>query len=252
MKFFDFHTHPYILQTESIKRYKKDETDGYAAQRKKLENIGIYRAAGSVISGRTDDEHERFLIENETVMQIFDAHPDFFVPGLRINPAFTAESCALLENAYKKGVRLVGELTPLSTGNWAYADCKEIFTLCGELGMTVSCHPTQDADMESICRDYPKVNFVFAHPGEYDSVELHIKRMKKYENAYLDISGTGLFRFGMLRYLIDRVGADRILFGTDYPICNAGMYTNGVLFETLTDRELEKIAYQNAERLLFG
>ncbi len=252
MRFFDFHTHPYISEPENIKRYKVPEDAGYARQRAQMESVGIYRAAGSVIHVLAGAPYtkETLLLENEIAMQIFAEHGDFYVPGIRIHPDFVQESCAAVEAAYKKGVRLIGELTPYSSGVKSYTDCAEIFDLAQSLDMVVSCHPTTNEDMNRVCEMFPRLTFVFAHPGEHAAYTGHIDRMQKYENAYLDISGTGLFRYGMLRYGIDKVGADRILFGTDYPVCNAGMYVGGVLFEELTAEELEKVAYKNAERLL--
>jgi len=94
------------------------------------------------------------------------------------------------------------------------------------------------------------IDFVFAHPGEKAILDQHIQIMKKNDNVYLDISGTGLFRYGMLKQLVDEVGAERILFGTDYPICNPNMYIAGVLFEKISDREKELIFAGNAKRLL--
>ena len=79
----------------------------------------------------------------------------------------------------------------------------------------------------------------------------HIERMKMSENYYLDLSGYGMFRHGMLRRAIDTVGVDRILFGSDYPTCNPGMYIGGVLLDTLiSDTEKEKIFSENAKKLL--
>ncbi len=74
--------------------------------------------------------------------------------------------------------------------------------------------------------------------------------MKKHENLYLDLSGTGLFRFGLLKHLIREVGADRILFGTDYPICNPRMYVQAVYGEDISEEDQEKILFRNAEALL--
>ena len=69
----------------------------------------------------------------------------------------------------------------------------------------------------------------------------HFERMKLSENHYLDLSGYGIFRHGMLRRLIDTVGIDRILFGLDYPTCNSGMYVGGALLDNLiTDSEKGK------------
>lgn len=74
--------------------------------------------------------------------------------------------------------------------------------------------------------------------------------MKKHENLCLDLSGTGLFRYGVLKYLIREVGADRILFGTDYPICNPRMYVEAIYGEEITEEERELVFHGNAERIL--
>lgn len=249
MYFFDFHTHPYIHAADSIKRYKDLIADDFAAQKEQLFKIGIRRIAGSVLLP-AETEKARMEGENRAMYALYDAHPDFYVPGLRINPLFPAESLAAVEEAAKKGVRLIGELTPYITGKWKYTDCADIFDLCQEKGMVISCHPTENEDMTAVCRMFPRLTFVFAHPGEQETVEMHIERMKACENAYLDLSGTGIFRLGVIRHLIDKVGAERILFGSDFPICNPGVYTGGILYETLTEEELTLIAHKNAERLL--
>ena len=98
--------------------------------------------------------------------------------------------------------------------------------------------------------EHKNINFVFAHPGEKAQVMLHEGVMKKCDNVYLDLSGTGLFRHGMLKYLTKSVGAQRILFGTDYPVCNLRLYIGGMLDEGLSDSELELIFAKNAKRLL--
>ncbi len=234
---------------ENIAHYAKDAPRGYDEQRRLLEKVGITRAAGSVLT-KHSDFGEKLRRENEIVMEIYEAHPDFFVPGFRVDPNYTQESCELVENVHKKGFRLIGELTPYSQGGWQYRDCAEIFALCEELGMVISCHPTDDEDMRAVLSAFPKLKFVFAHPNEPGPFRAHLQRMLDFENMYLDISGTGLFRYTMLEYAVKTVGADRILFGTDFPSCNPGMYTEGVLFEKLSTEDLEKIAYKNAERLL--
>ena len=43
---------------------------------------------------------------------------------------------------------------------------------------------------------------------------------------------------------------DRVLFGTDYPICNPRMYVQAVLGEHIPDEDKEKILFGNARRIL--
>ena len=54
----------------------------------------------------------------------------------------------------------------------------------------------------------------------------------------------------MIREAVRRVGAERILFGTDYPIQNPGMYVEAVRFEHISEAERALIFYGNAERIL--
>jgi predicted TIM-barrel fold metal-dependent hydrolase len=54
----------------------------------------------------------------------------------------------------------------------------------------------------------------------------------------------------MLRYGVDVCGADKLLFGSDMPVCSAGMYVYGVLSENLTEDELSLVLAGNCKRLL--
>ena len=75
--------------------------------------------------------------------------------------------------------------------------------------------------------------------------------MKMSENYYLDLSGTGLFRHGMLRRGIDECGVERFLFGSDFPTCNPAMFIGGVALDSLiTEDEKTMILAENAKRLL--
>ena len=104
--------------------------------------------------------------------------------------------------------------------------------------------------MEAMIAENPAVTFVAAHPGEREHFLKHLQRLEKYENAYLDLSGTGLFRYGLVREGIRRAGAGKFLFGTDYPITNPGMYVHAVLGEHIGEEDRRLIFSGNAKRLL--
>ena len=105
--------------------------------------------------------------------------------------------------------------------------------------------------MENMVKKHPNIVFVAAHPGEYNDFMRHMEIMKLSGSYYLDLSGYGIFRHGMLRHAIDKFGAERFLYGSDYPTCNPAMYLGGVLLDSLiTDREKELIFAGNAKRLL--
>lgn len=252
MQIIDFHTHPFIFGDDNIKRYKDtaDSLDAVIWEDKLRAGINII--CGAVIHVTEKTSLENMLVSNAHAIQLAKEHPDEYVPGILINPNFIAESCAEIDKARAAGTYLIGESNPRRMDFKAYSEpaCIEILEYGAKFGMIACCHSTTEEERDALCKALPHMPIVYAHPGERERIEMHIERMRKNENAYLDLSGTGLFRYGMLRYLIDKVGKDRILFGTDYPICNPAMYVHGVLYEKLTDDEYEAIFYKNAKRLL--
>ena len=76
---------------------------------------------------------------------------------------------------------------------------------------------------------HPNLVIVGAHPGEYDQMQRHIARAKMSDNYYIDISGTAIFRYGALKRLVDTVGADRLIYGSDFPTCNPEIFLSGLL-----------------------
>jgi len=251
-KIIDFHTHPFVEEEDNIKRYKDGENYIFEDIKNDIKRAGISMICGSVLHIREKNSFNIMKISNEHAMKLYRENPDLYMPGIQINPAYIKESCMEIENAYKEGVRLIGEINPARMDYEEYSckGCVEILEYAQYLGMAVSCHSTTSEDMQKVASLLPNLNIVFAHPGEHARILDHIDRMKKQDNVYLDLSGTGLFRLGMLRYTIDKVSKDRILFGTDYPVCNPAMYVSGVLYEKLTDAEYDAIFYENAARLL--
>ena len=53
----------------------------------------------------------------------------------------------------------------------------------------------------------------------------------------------------MLKKGIEVLGPERILFGTDFPVVNPGMYVAGVFFEHLTETERKMVLRENFLRL---
>lgn len=245
----DFHMHPYLDAEHNVCKYDKSiSPESIGAD---LARAGISRFCGSVVPFGADT-WAKFHACNMAAMQLRDMYSGTYIPGITIHPDYVRESCEELETMYSQGIRLIGELVPNTNGNWSYV-CKgalEIFDFAQDLGMTVSIHSTDMAEIFTLCRTFPHLNIVAAHPGEYDRYMQHLERMQSCPNAYLDICGTGLFRNRMLSYGVNLLGAERFLFGTDYPVCNPAMQVAGVEWEIDSINDLEAIFSKNAKRLL--
>ena len=246
MEIIDFHTHPFLDETDSICIYKattKTIPDN-------LFYLGITSFCGSVITYK-DSGIGNTRISNDVALALREKYGNKYVPGFMVHPNFPEESIAELKRAEENGVRLIGELVPYAY-KWQY-DSEGFYAILDytdKKDFIYSMHTTDIEVMRKIAKEHSSTQFVFAHPGEATRVNEHIEVMMDCDNVYLDLSGTGLFRYGMLKHLVTKVGADRIIFGSDYPICNPGMYIAGVDFEKITDREKELIFSKNAKRLL--
>lgn len=252
----DFHTHPFIHEDNNICSNIPYCNMSAESTREIFRKLGVSRICGSVIFARRPEGISNWEItkmNNDTALKLRDMYGDFYIPGFHVHPDNVKGSCEEIERMHSLGVNLIGELVPYFDRwvNYATPEIDEIMDTVRAYGMVVSVHPSSDADMDDFVSRHPDVIIVGAHPGEYGDFERNVERMKKNENYYLDLSGYGMFRHGMLRHGIDEVGADRFIFGSDYPTCNPGMYIGGVMNDTLiTDDEKEKIMYLNAKRIL--
>jgi predicted TIM-barrel fold metal-dependent hydrolase len=254
----DFHTHPFVDERNNICSHTAYCNMSIDGTKKLFDNLRVSHICGSVLTPRAyrsayTNVWERILDENEIALQLRNYYQGFYIPGFHVHPDYVEESIGEIRRMHELGVRLIGELCPYFHG-WKDYSCdgfSEILDEAEKYGMVVNCHSMGEDEMDQMVKAHPGVIFVAAHPGEYGEFIRHMERMRMSENYYLDLSGYGIFRHGMLRHAIDEFGPERFLFGSDYPTCNPAMYIGGVLLDDLiTDEEKELIFSKNARRLL--
>ncbi|MBQ3842483.1 MAG: amidohydrolase [Ruminiclostridium sp.] len=259
MKVIDFHTHPFLSGEEFMNFYPECFEPSTAQIVKDMESAGIGHIAGSVLLKRkyTAEEGFAYIREcNNKALELKRILGGFCTPGFHVHPHYVKESIAEIERMGSLGIRLIGELVPYMHG-WSDYSCRElqmILDAAEHYGMIVSFHTMKDeqAEMTKMIASHPKLVFVAAHPNEKEYFLLHLERMRKFDNFYLDLSGTGIFRYGLIAYGVNKAGSDKFIFGTDYPICNPGMYVRAVEQEPISDADKEKILYKNAEKLILS
>lgn len=249
MKIYDFHTHPFLKKSQNTCFYK-DIVNTPEQFKFQLDTAGINIICGSVIEKATDFNSIHNL--NMTALKLKEMWGEYYIPGMHIHPGYVEKSIEDLYFFSKKGFRLVGELVPYYNGWESYYDKNMhlIYEVISELGMVVSLHTQDDKGIEKALKTFPYIIFVGAHPRDKEDYNNHIYRLKKYDNYYMDLSGTGLFRWGMVKNTVREVGSTKILFGTDFPICNPNMYVNAVFSENISYKDKENIMYKNAEAIL--
>lgn len=251
----DFHTHPFISKKDNICNYPEAFDMSPEYTKDLMTSLGVTHICGTVITMETEnnDFFQKIKNNNDEAVKLRDMYGDFYIPGFHIHPAFVRESCEEIERMHKLGIDLIGELPSYLYG-WKNCSDKgfyEIMELAAEYEMTVSLDTGDILEQGDFAAAFPRLKIVAAHPGEPWTFPNHIECMKKAENYHLDLAGYGVFRHGMLRRGIDLFGAERFVFGSDYPTCNPAMYIGAVTLDpSIRDSERELILSGNAKRLL--
>ncbi len=109
---------------------------------------------------------------------------------------------------------------------------------------------SQPHRIETFLQDFPEIPFILGHSGNViGGFEEAINLAKKYDNAFLD---TAFSRnvFGLPRFMLNGVGAEKILFGSDMPFLNAPAQIGKWLTASIPVTAREAIFYRNAKQLL--
>ena len=252
----DFHTHPFFEASQNICKHQECFEMNVEQTKRDMLSLGITKIAGSVLRNLGKEEitsWAQLRQANDDALTLKKMFGDFYIPGFHIHPDYVRESCEEIERMEGLGVRMIGELVPYGH-HWNTYDSENLDMIldCAEHhDMLVSFHSMDEDGMDRMTEKHRKLVLVAAHPGEYPAFMRHMERMKKSDNYYLDLSGYGIFRCGMLRHAIDLFGAERFLFGSDYPTCNPAMYVGGILLDPLIREEEKRLIFaENARRLL--
>ena len=240
----DCHMHPYLC---SDRKFDFQVPESYSEFFSVQAAAGIKLSCGSFNERGAGLEAEKLYKCNERVLTVHREYSDSFYPGVNISPLLPEESCSEMEKFHRAGFNWVGEIAWYVMGYEKYSlpGMDLICDLAENLDMVINLHPSSLEDMDKLIGRFPKVNFVIAHPESSWGVIPTYELAVKHPNMYLDLSGSGLFRMGMLRKGIDMLGKERILFGTDYPICNPAMNVAGVMFEKLSGDECRAVFRDN-------
>src|SRR5450756_1191734 len=107
--------------------------------------------------------------------------------------------------------------------------------------------------MEYIIHKFPQSTIVFPHFGdshERRNIFKRIDAIAAHENTYLDTSGYGHDRVGMLEYAIKTIGPDRVLFGSDFRINDPSTVIARIKNSFLTTDQKQRILSGNLIELL--
>ena len=248
---FDCHLHSPADKGEAWQWYKVTDTfDDFV---KYLDKTGVNR--GIINSQRSYGvKPEEFIAGNREVARNVEKYKGRFTGACVVNPLYIEEALKEIEYCHSQlGFVWVGELCNYMVPyNYSIKEFEMLVSQVARLNMVLAIH-TEHGEMEYITQKFPDATFAFAHFGddrEFDDIFKRIDMVAKNPNFYLDTSGYGHDRVGVLEYAVKTIGPDRVLFGSDFSINDPSTVIARITNSFLTNEQKQKIFSGNLEILL--
>lgn len=192
---------------------------------------------------------------NDHVLELAATYPNHYLPFCYLNPRHGQAALEELQRCSDRGV----------VGIKLWVSCKmndplvdPILERAAELRLPVLQHAwnktvgqleheSTPADVAEAGRRHPGVNIIMAHlmGAGYRGI-LDIAPVP---NVHVDVSG-GEPETSIVEYAVQKLGAERVLFGSDAPGRSYGVQLGKVLGADLTSTQRDLILFANAERIL--
>lgn len=195
-----------------------------------MDQAGVEKA---VMLGWYWERQETCDLQNGWYAEWIRTHPTRLLGFAAVQPSAGQRSIDSLERALDSGLCGIGELLPGARGSiltdpwWG-----RVFEIAAARAVPVTLHatdpqagpaagpPTPLGDFLRMAMAHPKVNFILAHwggglafresPGETEPIPA---------NLFFDTAASPLlYDRGVFRRSVDRVGAGRVIYGSDYPL----------------------------------
>jgi uncharacterized protein len=208
--------------------------------------------------------HQPPLISNEDVAGWVAEHPGRFagLAAVDLNRPMQAvrELRRCVGELGFKGLRVIPwlwEAPPTDRRYYPlYATCAELgvpfFTQVGHTGPLRPSEPGRPIPyIDQVALDFPELVIVGGHIG-YPWTEEMIAVCRKHENVFIDTSAYTPQRFPpeLVRYMSERGGRRKVLFGTNFPMIGHRQALDGLDQLGLDDDARELFLHGNARRLL--
>lgn len=184
-------------------------------------------------------------------------HPDRLTGFCTLHPDMTENEAAdELERALGLGllgVKLHNDMQRIALDDprmdKIYAVCQDHCPLLLHMG-DYRYHYDNPSQLPGVLRRFPRLRVIGAHMGGYTEWD-EAREYLQHENVLVDCSSSH-FRLGDegLRSAIRFFGADRVMFGTDFPMWDPGTELGLIRGLGLTETELDKVLHRNAEKYL--
>jgi len=214
-----------------------------------LEIMGRFGITCAVLSSSLAIVYD-FRAGNRRLQEAIACHPELsgYVP---VNPNFLEESRQELESYFALPNFVGAKIHPVysrqSIGSPAMA---ALFEVIASYRRPLLIHTWGEGEVRSLyelARKHPGLPILMGHMGG-DSWQEAIEVARKAPNIYVEFCCSYPQR-PKVEKAVERVGPDRVLFGSDLDLINPGFILGMVRDARLSDEEKEKLLHENAEAL---
>ena len=134
----------------------------------------------------------------------------------------------------------------------------KLFEFAAKHRAVVLAHSGEDnslpMDYVPFANAFPEVRLILGHlghrPDEDPSHQVRAIEASRHGNVYVDTSSSNSIIAGLVEWAVGRVGAERVLFGTDTPLYMAPMQRARIDYADIGDADKRRILRDNAVELL--
>ena len=188
---------------------------------------------------------------NECTAQNHARYPDRIKAYLTVNPHYPDWD---LEDYFEKDDRFFGlKVIPFVQG-WRPIDdpgFDRYYAYADKKGLPVLFHAWMNEEVEQatrVAKRYPNARFIFGHSG-FTARDKAVEAVRVCDNVMLDTTISDISE-GAVEWIVNKVGADRVVYGTDLTAFECTQILGRILLARLSDTEKEKILGLNAKAFL--
>ena len=189
---------------------------------------------------------------NGLVFNAVKNHPDRLFGYVSASPYYsqTEEFEKYFKNPNMLGIKIHALCQETEIDDERYAPAYEF---ANKNKLPVLFHTWNDWEVEkviSVAKKYPDASLIIGHSAvtDYTAKLCVIKACREYDNIYADTAISTTYD-GAIDWIVDKIGSDKLLYGSDLPFFDARQGFGRVAMSNLSDGDKEKIFGLNAKRI---
>lgn len=153
-----------------------------------------------------------------------------------------------------KGIKIHPDIQAVAVDDERFVKAYEV---CESLNVPILMHTGDNRydysnpnRLVPILKEFKNLTVIGAHFGGWSIWTEAVKHYANFKNFYVDCSSSFHYlQKEQIKALIKEYGANKVLFGTDYPMWSANSEIETLLSLNLTDQEYELIFSKNAQKV---